>query len=178
MFNPDFNASGQHAFANLGMSGSLDALVDAHTRYGMQGFLSIQHIGVWATPFEHNVGNNQTGLESGWVAALAKSLVEAKPHLQSKALAGIFLGDERSCGGIPFSNVTAVADAVKAFLKQHAPSALVYINECAGPFAHCYKANGTDKGEVCVDCNKATPGVKCWGPKIPSSIVSTQLQLL
>ena len=33
---------GQHAFANLGMSSSLEALVDAHGRYGMQGFLSIQ----------------------------------------------------------------------------------------------------------------------------------------
>ena len=69
----------------------------------------------------------RTGLEPTWEAALAQSLAKAKPHLQSKALAGIFLGDERSCGGIPFSNVTAVADAVKAFLRQHAPSALVYL---------------------------------------------------
>jgi hypothetical protein len=67
-----------------------------------------------------------------------------------------------------------VADAVKASLDEHAPTALVYINECASPFAHCYKADGTDKGEVCVDCTKATPGVKCGGPKIPASIVSTE----
>ena len=96
MFNPDFNASAQHGFANVGMSGDLDALVDAHAKYGMQGFLSIQHIGVWATMVGHNRYSNQTGVEPGWQGKLATALKEAEPALRSKILAGIFLGDERS----------------------------------------------------------------------------------
>ena len=96
MFNPDFNASAQHGFANLGMSGDLDALVDAHEKYGMQGFLSIQHIGVWATMVGHNRHSDQTGLLPGWQDKLTNVLKQAESALKSSILAGIFLGDERS----------------------------------------------------------------------------------
>jgi hypothetical protein len=96
MFNPDFNASAQHGFANLGMSGDVNALVDAHEKYGMQGFLSIQHIGVWATMVGHNRHSDQTGLLPGWQGKLASALQQAESALKSKILAGIFLGDERS----------------------------------------------------------------------------------
>lgn len=59
------------------------------------------------------------------------------------------------CSGIPFTNVTAVADAVKRFLNRTAPTALVYINECSTPFDECQKAN---------------PSIACWGPIVPASI--------
>jgi hypothetical protein len=163
-------AARQHTFANLLQQGNLTDLVDASAQYGTTGFLSIQHIGVWGTIVEHNKYNNQTGLRHGWQAILDAVLKLAEPHLKTKVLSGIFLGDERSCGGIPFKSVTAVADVVRAFLDSVAPSARVYINECVTPFAHCYKANGTIAGLDCVDCNKATPGAKCWGAHIPASI--------
>lgn len=75
------------------------------------------------------------------------------------------------CGGIPFRNVTAVADAVRVFLDKVAPDALVYINECAGPFAFCTKANGTLAGLECIDCSEGPKkGDQCWAKKIPASI--------
>lgn len=171
MFNPDFDAAAQHSFANLGMSGNLNDLLDAHGKYGMAGFLSVQHVGVWATMVNHNRYSNQSGLEPDWASKLATALKLAEHGLRTKAIAGIFLGDERSCGGIPFSNVTAVADAVRAFLDKVAPDAKVYINECAGPFAYLTKSNGTVAGLEFVDCaNGPEQGDKCWGPKIPASI--------
>ena len=162
MFNPDFDAAGQHSFANLGMSGDLSALVAAHETYGMKGMLSIQGSGVWkATPAGHK-NQNETGLLDGWKTNLSTVLAAAAPHLRSGALAGIFLGDERCCSGIPFTNVTAVADAVKLFLNHTASTALVYIDECSTPFDECQKAN---------------PSIACWGDKVPASIDVISLDL-
>ena len=70
--------------------------------------------------------------------------------------------DERCCCGIPFSNVTSVADAVKRFLNRTAPHALVYINECSTPFDECPKAN---------------PSIACWGGTVPDSIDLISLDL-
>jgi hypothetical protein len=162
MFNPDFDAAGQHSFANLGMSGNLTQLIEAHATFGMQGMLSIQGSGVWkATPSGHK-NQNETGLLDGWEQSLSSALIAAEPHLRSGALAGIFLGDERCCSGIPFTNVTAVADAVKSFLNRTAPNALVYINECSTPFDECQKAN---------------PSIACWGPTVPASIDAISLDI-
>ena len=95
MFNPDFDAAGQHCFANLGMSGNLTQLVEAHALFGMQGMMSIQGSGVWkATPAGHK-NQNETGLLDGWEGSLSAVLTAAEPHLRSGAVAGIFLGDER-----------------------------------------------------------------------------------
>ena len=109
--------------------------MDAHTKYGIKGFLSIQHSGIWRAVPSGYRNQNETGLNDGWMTNLTAVLRSAEPHLRpGGALAGIFLGDERCCAGIPFSNVTAVADAVKTFLNRTAPAALVYINECSRPF--------------------------------------------
>ena len=92
MFNPDFDAAGQHSFANLGCSGSIEALVSANAKYGMRGFLSIQQSGVWqAVPSGHH-NQNETGLQDGWLQNLTAVLTAAEPHLRSGDLAGIFLG--------------------------------------------------------------------------------------
>ena len=155
MFNPDFDAVGQHSFANLGMSESLQALVEAHEQYGMKGFLSVQNVGVWKAVTTGHHNQNETGLEPCWRANLTSVLTTATPHLQSGAVAGIFLGDERCCSGIPFSNVSSVAGAVRAFLDRVAPHALVYLNECSTPFD---------------DCQKYNPSLSCWGDSVPTSI--------
>ena len=155
MFNPDFDAAGQHSFANLGMSGSLDALVEAYEQYGMRGFLSVQHVGVWKAVAAGHHNQNETGLMAGWRVNLTAALTAAVPHLRSGALAGIFLGDERCCSGIPFSNVTSVAAVVRSFLDGVAPHSLVYINECSTPFD---------------DCKKYNPSLSCWGDTVPDSI--------
>ena len=153
MFNPDFDAAGQHPFANLGCSGSIEELVSANAKYGMKGFLSIQNSGIWAPPATGYQNLNETGLQDGWLQNLTAVLTAAEPHLRSGTLAGIFLGDERCCSGIPFSNVTSVADAVKRSLQRTAPHALVYINECEHTF-----------------CAKANPSISCWGDSVPDSI--------
>ena len=47
----------------------------------------------------------------------------------------------------------------------------MYINECAGPFAFCTKANGTVAGLECIDCSEGPKkGDQCWAKKIPTSI--------
>ena len=95
MFNPDFDAAEQHRFANLGMSGNLTQLVEAHAMFGMQGMMSIQDSGVWkATPAGHK-NQNETGLLDGWEGSLSAVLTAAEPHLRSGAVVGVFLGDER-----------------------------------------------------------------------------------
>lgn len=155
MFNPDFDAAGQHSFANLGMSGQLNELVNAHTEYGMRGFLSIQKSDIWRTVASGHRNQNESGLQDGWMTSLKSVLTTAEPYLRSGVLAGIFLGDERCCSGIPFTNVSAVADAVKRFLNRSAPKALVYLNECSTPFD---------------DCQKYNPSISCWGATVPDSI--------
>ena len=152
MFNPDFDAAGQHSFANLGMSGNIDELLSASKKYGMHGFLSIIEMGsgIWTIPPSGHYNQNETGLQDGWQQNLTAVLTIAEPHLRSGVLAGIFLGDERCCSGIPFKNVTAVADVVRRFLNRTAPRALVYIDECSTPFDQCQKVN---------------PSISCWGEK-------------
>ena len=84
-------------------------------------------------------------------------------HSHSETAASVsFLGDERCCSGIPFSNVTSVADAVKSFLNRTAPHARVYINECSTPFDECEKAN---------------PSLSCWGATVPHSIDFVSLDI-
>jgi hypothetical protein len=63
-------------------------------------------------------------------------LTEATPYLKEGSLAGVFLGDELCCGGVPLSNLTAVADIVKAHL--NTTGGLVYVNECSYPFREHY----------------------------------------
>ena len=60
-----------------------------------------------------------------------RQLDAAMPHLTSKALVGVFLGDETMCGGVSVANFTAVSDAVKARV---ATLGLVAANECSLPF--------------------------------------------
>ena len=89
MFNPDFNAAAQHSFANLAMSPNLTALVDAHEAYGMRGFLSIEHVGVWVSTRLGHHNQNMTGLEADWRPKLQRTLKQAEPHLKSGALLGM-----------------------------------------------------------------------------------------
>ena len=125
------DAEGMHAFANVMINENLTALLEAHKKFGVPGFLDIQKAGVWAMPAASSQNQNETGLAPGWRAALDKLLDAAMPHFASKALVGVFMGDETMCGGVSVANFTAVSDAVKARV---GTSGLVAANECTLPF--------------------------------------------
>lgn len=125
----------QSAFANVYFHGNVSALVEAHRKYGGQGFLSIQHSGIWSIPKALWHNQNETGLQPDWHQTLSRILSNAAPLLTSGELSGFFLGDELATRGVPVENVTNVAAAIKSHLRalNNTPS-LVYLNEGSGPF--------------------------------------------
>ena len=125
------DAEGMHAFANVMINENLTALLQAHKKFGVPGFLDIQKAGVWAMPAVSSQNQNETGLTPGWRAALDKQLDAAMPHFATQALVGVFLGDETMCDGVSVANFTAVSDAVKARV---GTSGLVASNECTDTF--------------------------------------------
>ena len=71
----------------------------------------------------------------GWQDRITSTLVAASTRIASGAVAGLFLGDEIVCGGMPVENLTAVAAFCKKKLMQMGHTkALVYLNECSGSF--------------------------------------------
>ena len=114
---------------------SITAAFDA---YNMSSFIDVEGV-VWR-------GRSASSLVPGWQATLREIVTAASPHLASGAVAGLFLGDEIVCGGIPASNLSAVAASAKHALRSAGhPSALVYVNECWGTFI-------------------GAPGRGCWDP--------------
>ena len=84
---------------------------------------------------QHNP-HNLSGLSDGWEPRLRGWLADAEPLLLAGKIQGVYLGDELLCLGVPFSNYTAVADIISAWLSQHdmASRVFVYSNECGNPF--------------------------------------------
>eukprot|EP01048_Picozoa_sp_COSAG05_P001132 COSAG05_NODE_37_length_27688_cov_18.080394_4_plen_206_part_00 len=73
------------------------------------------------------------GLRPGWDVDIAAELDQALPHIMSGKVVGIFLGDEPGSNGVPFSNISTVANFVKAKLAH--TRAFVYINEASQAFS-------------------------------------------
>jgi hypothetical protein len=67
------------------------------------------------------------------------------PYLEKGAIRGVSLGDEPCCGGLPVSDLAAVADFVKDMIEH--TKAFVYVNECGRTFMGIYN-NGTDGMQV------------------------------
>jgi hypothetical protein len=77
----------------------------------------------------------RSGVLPGWQDRITSTLVAASTRIASGAVAGLFLGDEIVCGGMPVENLTAVAAFCKKKLMQMGHTkALVYLNECSGSF--------------------------------------------
>ena len=134
MFNEGANLGAlqqQAQFANLVFDSNLTALHKLWSQYNLTGFLSIQRTaGVWTKYPGYNATSvTKSGLQEGWEQNLSRVLDAAEPYLRDGSLLGIFLGDELCCGGVPFENYTAVAQAVKKRLQS--TGGLVYSNECA-----------------------------------------------
>ena len=130
---PARNASGAYNFS------SITAAFDA---YNMSSF-GVEDI--WHGRSESCAARGNC-VAPGWQAALRDIVAAASPHLASGAVAGLFLGDEIVCGGIPASNLSAVAAGAKHALRSAGhPLALVYVNECRGTFI-------------------GAPGRGCWDP--------------
>jgi hypothetical protein len=131
---PARNASGAYNFS------SITAAFDA---YNMSSFIGVEDI--WHGRSESCAARGNC-VAPGWQAALRDIVAAASPHLASGAVAGLFLGDEIVCGGIPASNLSAVAAGAKHALRSAGhPLALVYVNECRGSFI-------------------GAPGRGCWDP--------------
>ena len=54
------------------------------------------------------------GVRAGWQSALSAALKSIQPHIDAGGIKGIFLGDEPLLAGIAASNITAVADFIRA----------------------------------------------------------------
>lgn len=69
-----------------------------------------------------------TGLSLDWGLQLDSFEQRIAPFVHNGSATGIFLGDEKICGGVPLSNYTAVLAHLRAAFGQ---SVLLYGNECA-----------------------------------------------
>ena len=101
------------------------------------------------------------GLRPGWEAALAPALEQLEPYIDKGALAGIFLGDEPMLAGISASNITAVADFIRARV---GPMPKIYWNDGCRPFYDGHV-------EPCVHKPGHNPR-SCWTntSKVPASV--------
>jgi hypothetical protein len=85
------------------------------------------------------------GLRPGWDVDMMAELAKAMPHILSGKVVGIFLGDEPGSNGVPFANISTVANFVKAKIAHTA--AFVYINEASQAFSSStYKAHPDFQG--------------------------------
>ena len=105
---------------------NFSSIDDSFAKYNMSSFLGVTDVGVW---------RGRSGVLPGWQANIAAAVKAASSRLASGVVGGLFLGDEIVCGGMPVSNLSAVA----AFCKQQLTAAghahaLVYVNECKPSF--------------------------------------------
>lgn len=73
------------------------------------------------------------GLRPDWIESWAVAFAELQPHLLAGRVAGVFLGDELAWNCIPYSNITAAADLVRASIPRG--QGIIYYNEAWPPFA-------------------------------------------
>eukprot|EP01079_Euglenida_sp_SAG-EU17-18_P007972 gene7972-7372_t len=145
----DFNLTAQHAFSNVasGDGASLQDMVQAHTKYGMQGMPELP-----PTIFDrahHTVFPDWEDKLDAWLGML-------RPGFVNGTFLGVFLGDEICCSGVPtlathalaslrclplvasgstsavspvpLEDLTKVADALRTAL---GPDPVLYTNECS-----------------------------------------------
>jgi len=62
----------------------------------------------------------------------AQTFLALEPYLKSRAVMGVFLGDELAWSCIPFSNISAAADLVRSSIPRG--SGIIYYNEAYPPF--------------------------------------------
>ena len=106
---------------------NFSSITAAFKAYNMSSFVDVENV-IWH-------GRSASSLVPGWEATLRDIVTAASPHLASGAVAGLFLGDEIVCGGVPASNLSAVAAGAKHALRSAGhSSALVYVNECKNSF--------------------------------------------
>ena len=87
-------------------------------KHGVASFLDIEDM-TWLRQL--------CGVQSNWQTNLDAVLSQAKPHLDSGAVIGVFLGDELACSGVRVENITHVASWVKLKLSSLGhPNALLY----------------------------------------------------
>jgi hypothetical protein len=111
-------------WANLGHTGSLAAIADAHAKYGMYGLLDVE--GLWDSGAASN-----NGLTSGWQQRLMSVLGPAKPFIENSTVKGVVMGDEPCASGVPARAMEEAALFIKA---QVGPRVFVFVNENHKPF--------------------------------------------
>ena len=60
------------------------------------------------TIFLRDDGSGAAGLSTDWGLQLDAFEETLAPYVRNGSAAGIFMGDEKICGGVPLSNYTAV----------------------------------------------------------------------
>jgi hypothetical protein len=71
-------------------------------------------------------------LRPDYEASWSQTFSILEPLLKSRAVMGVFLGDELAWSCIPFSNISAVADLVRLSIPRG--SGIIYYNEAFPPF--------------------------------------------
>lgn len=109
----------------------------------------------------HADTNWDCGLRPGWQLALSNALETLQPHIEQGALRGIFLGDEPMLAGISSSNITAVADFIRARVGS---KPRIYWNDGCRPFYD-------GPVDPCVHSKTHNPA-SCWTntSKVPASV--------
>lgn len=102
------------------LSVALADVVSFHAHCHAGGFVMVPPA-VW-TPLRHSAAD--WGLQ---LDAFEKTLA---PLVRNRTVVGIFIGDEKICGGVPLSNYTAVLAHLRAAFGR---SVLLYGNECTHP---------------------------------------------
>ena len=127
------DAAGQRGITNVqlnvfpGTVGnfSFAAIDAAKAQYNMTSFIDVEGF-VW---------KGRSGVAPGWQAKITATVAAASTRLASGVVAGLFLGDEIVCAGVPVANLSAVANFCKQTLTAAGHgSSLVYVNECTGSF--------------------------------------------
>lgn len=122
MMTYDFDEALEHAWTNVasGDGASLATMLDAHKRYGLQGMPTLP-----GDVFQRSKAPK--GLYPGWEAAVERFAAGIGPGIANGTYAGVFLGDEICCAGVPLADLAKVADKLRTLLGS---GPILYTNEC------------------------------------------------
>ena len=169
----DYNAAEQHSFCSIGLFTHLQgntlqsnsSLLSAWEKYGFPSVLDVEDLGGGFNDGLYSRGGfNHTHLNPRWKSLIDGVLASALPHIgKTKAIRGIFLGDEPCCGGLPAAELDELATHVKT--KLVGTGAFIYVNECSSPFV------GISPGhDGCPVGSDFCPFSGLMGAKIPSAL--------
>ena len=134
----DFNVSAQHAGAGLEREQwawttfypyELDKWLVAWKKWKLPGMWNLEHLSFGGAEFwdrDCEAPGWECGLRPGWQAALDSALKELLPYIAEGGIRAVFLGDEPMLAGISASNITAVADFIRATV---GPTPKIYWND-------------------------------------------------